>query len=352
MVASCLSFTTVGKPAPVPERNRRIYFIGAGLSKALGLPNTAELLAEVLELARHSKRWGVTERLPERVDAAFKYFYPDAANKGYRPDVVDFFSALRTYIDVGAGLRGGFKDAPELFRSLKFAIAQLLVEGIRNVEGKLQTGHSYLERIVKPGNIVVTSNWDLALERYAALHSIPLRLTGYSKNEFVLLKLHGSIDWCAVGRRSGRYTDASYASLRERLFAPSTYRLTLPTEPEELVRIRALEGWRSGWSRVSSRALDLHMVTMARGKAGELGPLHEIWRDAYSALSRASRLDIVGYSLPDDDIEIRTLLRAAIQRGAGPRRIVTRNPAPDVHERVWRLLSRNAEPNYQAIRPL
>jgi hypothetical protein len=94
------------------------------------------------------------------------------------------------------------------------------------------------------------------------------------------------------------------------------------------------------------------MVTMARGKSGDLGPLQEVWRDAYGALSRASRLEIVGYSLPDDDIEIRTLLRASILRGDGPSRLVTRNPATDVHERVWRFLSRQARPDYQGIAPL
>jgi hypothetical protein len=76
-------------PALVPDRNRRVYFVGAGLSKALGLPNTAELLSGVLDLAKRSKRWKDTERLPDRVDTAFKYFDPDAANKGYRPDVVE-----------------------------------------------------------------------------------------------------------------------------------------------------------------------------------------------------------------------------------------------------------------------
>jgi hypothetical protein len=263
-----------------------VYFVGAGLSKALGLPNTAELLTGVLDLARKSKRWNETERLPERVDAAFKYFYPDAANKGYRPDVVDFFSVLRTYIDVGAGMRGGFQDAAELFRSLKFAIAQMLVESIRDIDDKLKLGHAYLDAVVQPGNIVVTSNWDLALERYAALHGVPVRLVGYGESEFVLLKLHGSIDWCTVGRRSRRYTDTAYASLRERL-APSPYHMKLSRAQNTLVRIRALENWRNAWSRISSRALDLHMVTMARGKAGDLSPLQEIWRDAYSAMSRA-----------------------------------------------------------------
>ena len=93
------------------------------------------------------------------------------------------------------------------------------------------------------------------------------------------------------------------------------------------------------------------MITMARGKSGDLGPLSETWRDAYGALSRASRLEIAGYSLPEDDIEIRTLLRASIQRGTGPARLVTRNPSPDVHERVWRYLSRDATPDYRAIPP-
>lgn len=303
-------------------------------------------------LARKSTRWRDTERLPERLDDAFRYFYPDASNRGYRPDVVDFFSALRTYIDVGAGMRGGFQDAPELFRSLKFAIAQLLVDHIREADTRLQKGHPFLERVVQLGNIVVTSNWDLVLERYAMLHSVPLRLSGFQRTgEFILLKLHGSMDWCAVGRRPRRYGDSQYASLREGI-GTGPYRVRLPRNQDAVVRIRALERWNSAWSSISSRALDLHMVTMARGKAGDLGPLQEIWRDAYSALSRASRLDIVGYSLPEDDIEIRTLLRAAIHRGTGPTRLSTHNPAPDVHERVWRYLSRSAVPNYQAISPL
>lgn len=336
-------------PRPTPDRNRSVYFVGAGLSRALGLPNTAELLTGVVSLARRSKRWRQTERLPSRIDAASKYFYPDAENKGYRPDVVDFFSALRTYIDVGAGLRGGFRDAPELFRSLKFAIAQLLVDSTREIDAKLQQGHSFLSHIVRPGNVVVTSNWDLVLERYAALHQIPLRLRGFDESEFVLLKLHGSIDWCTYGRRSQQYTDSNFASLSKRLFAAQPYRIRVPQARATLVRIRALEEWRAAWSRISSRALDLHMVTMARGKAGDLGPLQEIWRDAYGALSRAARLEVVGYSLPDDDIEIRTLLRASILRGDGPKRLVTRNPSPDVHERVWRFLSRKAQPDYQGV---
>jgi hypothetical protein len=67
------------------------------------------------------------------------------------------------------------------------------------------------------------------------------------------------------------------------------------------------------------------------------------------SLSRAKQLEIVGYSMPDDDVEIRTLLRAAVRRGGGPEAILVRNPSPDVHVRVRRFLQRNIESNYTPV---
>ena len=110
------------------------------------------------------------------------------------PDVVDFFSSLRTYLDVGAGLPGGFADAPHLYRALKIAIAQLLIKKLKQCEPALRSGHAYLDEVVKPGNVVVTSNWDVLIERYARLHSVPVRLSGMGEaEELAVLKLHGSL---------------------------------------------------------------------------------------------------------------------------------------------------------------
>ncbi len=154
-------------PAPIPARDRDVYFVGAGLSVAMGLPNTAMLLDGVLGLARRPGRWQ-TQELEQRLDKAFKYFYPDAINAGYRPDVVDFFSALRTYLDVGAGLPGGFADAPHLYRSLKSAIAHLLIEKVRQGDNSLKQRHPYLDEMISPGNFIITSNWDVLS---SAMHS-------------------------------------------------------------------------------------------------------------------------------------------------------------------------------------
>jgi hypothetical protein len=94
------------------------------------------------------------------------------------------------------------------------------------------------------------------------------------------------------------------------------------------------------------------MVTMARGKSGDLGALRDIWRDAYQAINRARTLEIVGYSMPEDDLEIRALLRAGIQRGVGAQKLSVRNPSPDVAQRLRQYLDRELEPIYTPVQAL
>src|SRR4051812_47612540 len=124
-------------PSPVPARDRQVFMVGAGLSCALGLPNTASLVADVMSAYKKGPPWrhsGPLKRLPE----AFKFFYPDGNNKDFRPDAVDFFSTLKSYIETAEGLPGGLKDAPELYRALKFAIARILIERLRQCDKKLE----------------------------------------------------------------------------------------------------------------------------------------------------------------------------------------------------------------------
>jgi hypothetical protein len=329
--------------------------IGAGLSCALGVPNTASLVSAVMDAYAKGPGWrhsGPLKRLPD----SFRFFYPDGGSRDFRPSAVDFFSTLKSYIDTAEGLPGGLKDAPELYRSLKFAIARIIIERLRQCDGRLAVGsHDYLNRIVKPGNIVVTSNWDVAIERYAWHKGVPVRWSGNDANELVVLKLHGSVDW-TLGTGGFLKPESDYAVLGERLNQGRTYRIPLPAAAGRegaVFRMRALsDNWNQAWSFVSSRTPEPHMVTMARGKAGDLGPLNDVWRDAYAAISRAKTLELVGYSMPDDDVEIRTLLRAGVGRGADPPTIRVRNPAPDVHDRVRRFLSHNIMSDYQAVNSL
>ena len=59
--------------------------------------------------------------LTTRLERAYEFFYPEHATTGFRPDAVDFFSLLKTYVEVGKGLSGGLRDSTALFDDLKFA---------------------------------------------------------------------------------------------------------------------------------------------------------------------------------------------------------------------------------------
>ena len=87
---------------PPPDRNREVYFVGAGLSSAAGLPNTPSLIDAVLALAKQN-RSPVTE---EQLLRAFKFFYPDAVHVGFRPRSRGLLLNAENFPGCRGGLRG------------------------------------------------------------------------------------------------------------------------------------------------------------------------------------------------------------------------------------------------------
>jgi hypothetical protein len=209
-------------PSPVPERNRNVYFVGAGLSCALGMPNTAALITDVKrELDWES--WRHSAGLGDDLIAAFEAFYPDGGDTGFTPDAVDFFSVLHSYVEVCAGFPGSLPETADFFRRLKFGIANLLIKRLKEADPHLEAGSDYLDEVVQPGNIVVTSNWDFGIEHYARLHGVPVRWRGRGTRtgELVVLKLHGAIDWTLGSEaRIGRFGALEFSPLSEQAFGP------------------------------------------------------------------------------------------------------------------------------------
>ena len=334
--------------AKAPTRNRTVYFAGAGLSCAFGLPNTAALLTEV----RGANQGGARAKVLGQLTEAYKAFYPDGDKKYFVPSTVDFFSSLQAYIDIGApGLPGvRLRDAQELLRELKMTMAKLLVDRLREAtnKGVFANAKGYLAEMVRPGNIVVTTNWDLVIERFAMQSGVRVKLNGApDESSVLLLKLHGSIDWLDWQSRKLRTGDLSndYAVLRQ-----ARQLIPLPADDaREVVRVRIDDQWNRCWQRISGRTSEPFIVTMYRGKGAELAALSQVWKDAYDAISRAKVIELVGYSLPDDDLEIRTLLRAGLTRGNQKVAVTVRNPAPDVHVRFRQHVFRDLKSVYQPV---
>jgi hypothetical protein len=335
-------------PAPVPKRTRSVYFLGAGFSRAIGLPNTAELLREVHALASDKGLSGLDRRLRE----AYAYFYPEESDK-FVPDVVDFFAVLRAYEDVaGSGdggsprFPGGFKHAG-LLTELRLAVVRLLSNGVRQIAVPTG-GWPILEEMLAPGKVVITSNWDLFVEWYAHCRGIRLRLGGdLNDSTLTLIKLHGSVDWTEPRFRKSK-SKLDYSVLRELQNSKPPY--TINTfDADEMLRIHAVENMSKSWQFIKSHTERPHMLMMAQGKTVDLEPIQSMWDDAYTALCAASDLRIIGYSLPLDDVEIRTLLRAGVKRGNEEPTVVIQNPEPSVHVRIRTYVTREAESDYGAF---
>jgi hypothetical protein len=202
-------------PAPVPQRTRSVYFLGAGFSRALNLPNTAELLTEVHRLAE-ARGLAIQRKLRD----AYKFFYPEEANT-FVPDVVDFFSVLRAYEDVAGEADTGKPRFPGgfthfgLLTELRLAIVRLLCDRLRQIQIPAG-GWATVDQILTPGNVVITSNWDLFVEWYAHCRGIRLRLGSEPDDKtLTLIKLHGSLDWTEPRFRKEATSDEDFAVLRE-----------------------------------------------------------------------------------------------------------------------------------------
>jgi hypothetical protein len=335
--------------APIPKRTRSVFFLGAGFSRALGLPNTAELLAEVHKLAQAQKL-----AIDWKLRDAYRFFYPEEADT-FVPLVVDFFSVLRAYEDVSGSsdggkprFPGGFKH-PDLLTELRFVVVRLLCDRLRQIQVPAG-GWATVEQMLKPGNVVVTSNWDLFVEWYACCRGIRLRLGGWPHDStLTLIKLHGSLDWTEQRFRKDGYGDGDYAVLRE--LQNSSPPRGIKIKSGDMLRIRAVENMSKSWQFIKARTKRPHMIMMAQGKTVEMGPIQSMWDDAYTALCAANELRIIGYSLPVDDVEIRTLLRAGVARGNTQPTVNVQNPEPGAHERVRTFVSRDAKSDYSSFAP-
>lgn len=297
-----------------------VYFIGAGASKQDRYPLTAEL--------KYGIAWAILQDRSrfELLAAHLQYLYNvqyEDVEKSARiwesltqqagdlphtqiPDVTDLLSMLdwiiREQSSFGPSLRAGDSakrsSTGELAEVRDLIVQALCVSlGTYHDENPASTTHEFIQ-LVRPGNSLVTTNWDLLLDaaRHARFGSKPedygttgnVVLEGCtaspSEERPKLLKLHGSLSW-RYCRRCLRL-----------VIAPLRYvagdRLVIPA------------------CDCKSRFSEL-IVTP--GFVREYRNIHllNIWGEALLALAFAAQWVFIGYSLPADDIGIRALLLKA-----------------------------------------
>lgn len=142
-------------------------------------------------------------------------------------------------------------------------------------------------------NSIISFNYDLLVEEALTNLNIPYDYCIENKRNsdkcIELLKLHGSINWGENAESKTRYSvHESYSHL---LKEGKTPQLVPPT-----------------WRKIFT------------------GPLRQIWDQSVKSLEKATRIIIIGFSVPNTDNHFKYLMAAGLQNNISLREIVFVNP--------------------------
>ncbi len=320
---------------------QRLFFLGAGFSRAAGLPLSDELLDLVIDQVRRS-----TEAVPTKLDKSIaRYRTYVTATTGKTPDKLNF-EDFATYLDHEhiLGLRGSdtwSDEGNEDQLMLRWGIGAVLNRMTLSAD-KIPPLYLDFARRLRGGDIVVSFNYDLLLERsldavgvkhrrfpsrYIACY--PTYSVGDSDREWsevLLLKVHGSIDWVNRARYHRDYElprpdldEEEQRSFRERdiVFGGSACTPTKPLvegprpEGDPLSDVYVLEDPDAFYAEFSAWWHTAPLVLPpSQAKIHYGAPLREFWRGMIRDTTAWGTLAVIGYSLPQGDPYTKQVLHA------------------------------------------
>jgi SIR2-like domain len=309
------------------SRRYRIIFLGAGFSKPAGLPLGIELWQEIR--ARAEVLSGRGSKFHDDLET-YQAFRRDCDGLDIGIDQVDFEEFLG-FLDVEffLGLRGGdtwSDDGNETQVLIKTLIGEILAE---RTPQPSDIPDIYLEfaRRLQSDDLILTFNYDVLLERalervgkpyrlfpsrYSAVHQYHAEVDG-TRNEVILLKVHGSIDWfdrrrylerVAARAPVGLPTDDPIFERTDIITEPLVDGPRFPNDPlQELHRVRNIERV----YRTSPRFLATPwLLTPSTMKV--IYTVRDFWRDLGGAGTLNLGMAIIGFSLPPHDEYARQVL--------------------------------------------
>jgi hypothetical protein len=301
-------------------RDTTVIVFGAGATKDCGGPLTNEILPEALAsdptlIQQQEAIALLTKFLDDR-------FLPTAQSKKPQdyPALPLLLSLLDTAIDRKEPL--GFEWPPEKLAEVRQAVeaAVFAVLDFRSPQAEASSYARLLELAYPAPQseaAVISLNYDMILDvamfdlcNQRKPESVPsygcdIKTEGYQSKERwgALLKIHGSINWM-------------YCFQCHHLEIGWSTRRGFPRRIGHLF-FRSLDDQYSHRAQCPECQTRLRpiLITPSHRKDYRNPHLARIWYEAERALQRANRVIFVGYSLPDDDVEVVYLLKRGLSLG-------------------------------------
>jgi hypothetical protein len=305
-----------------------VWVIGAGMSVGAGIPAmdglTRILLSERYMMGRRNELAHFCGFAFPGVDLHLDLDGAVTAGTEFGVNLED----LMTSIDaLGTTAERTKIGTPLLnWRVLRAHLAHAVGECLADLSAAAKQPDYYrsFAKELKPGDVVVTLNWDTLLERALTDNGVSWELPSFHvrggdlswtlpHDRVHLVKLHGSVDW-----RIAEPNDGSSEPLFMLNGEPQIVRSSRTLRNDEYM---GGDMWRL--PEVPYLIPPSHFKPpFQRGIDGAL------WACAYGAILRCKDLRIIGYSLPITDYEARWLLRTGV--------MFNKRTGVDYVKRFWR----------------
>jgi hypothetical protein len=303
-----------------------IVFLGAGATKSIGGPMTDEILPAIFK-AQVPQTNDVKARVPKLVEFLKQEFHIDLL---FPKEKYPGLPLLMSLIDIAIDRRELFANSwdvtqlAELREAIEIAIFDVLEDTLR----RFPTNNHYtlLDRMfpVPERPAVISTNYDLVadtsmmfLSRNRGQPGVPNYYCGLANMSVVgpgerfgtLLKLHGSLNWlfCKTCQRLevGATESTRFLGILNQIAKDLASSFTADGAP----------------CSVCGTPLRPLLVAPSHLKDYRNPHLSQVWYEAQRVLRQADRVIFVGYSLPDDDVEVVYLLKRGLGHITNPKQI-------------------------------
>jgi len=167
---------------------------------------------------------------------------------------------------------------------------------------------------------IITLNYDIVCDQVFWIQDIPFTydypVVDQDDSKYKLLKLHGSINWRVCSNQKCKYIDPS------RYFPRSPY--------TDLYTLDIAKRIYDNPCEKCKKPLIPFIVPPTWNKIAYSKGLKSIWKSASKEIEQATRIIIIGYSLPETDSYFKYLLAISLSKNESLQEIILINPAQGI----------------------
>lgn len=300
----------------MPTRERMVLFLGSGFSVDLGLPVTSKLQDQILEVNSPPEEVQREAFISRQISSFWREVFGWTGSRT-RPALEDHFTQIDLAANSGHYL--GMIYGPKKLRALRRMTIHRIFT-LLNIEPTAAPHiDALIHRLLSGFDLsIVTTNWDIMAERCLERLHAPFFYSRQSDSRqppqpvtgIPVWKLHGSGNWgyCDVCRN---------LITSEITLGKTTVRFGWLLEAEDFRLFRGGGKIAKNLGTAFRECVGcggrtaVRVATFSYRKHLDVPFFQSIWDEARESLRSAERWLFIGYSMPEADVEIRHLLKAA-----------------------------------------